>query len=299
VLKADLNALASGKKLKIEGMSLGYRDGLRTASLVAGTQPNACRGEAGQLLFCSLKGLVMVSPGNQVINRQAPPVFIEKVLINKQEKPTGRPADLSPGRGEVEIHYTALSYVAPEKVQFKYQLEGLDTGWVDAGQRRFAHYASLPPGAYRFHVIACNNDGVWNGTGASYSFRLAPHFYQTGWFPGLVLLLFAGLAGVGYRLRIHRLQVNEQKLQRRVDEALAQVKVLSGLLPICGGCKKIRDDKGYWSQIESYIMKHADIEFSHSLCPDCIKRLYPDLADAVLDEMKAAERKNPLKPDKP
>jgi streptogramin lyase len=291
VAKADLNAFAHGKRPRINAVSLGYRDGLRTASLVSGTQPNACLGEAGQLLFCSLKGLVMVSPGNQVVNQLAPPVLIEHVQINKQEQPVDRQPSLPAGPGELEIQYTALSFVAPEKVQFKYQLEGIDAGWVDARNRRFAHYANLPPGGYRFHVIACNNDGIWNQDGASYSFRLQPRFYQTAWFPVLLLLLIAGLAGGGYRLRIHRLRAHERELQRRVDEALAQVNILSGLLPICGGCKKIRDDRGYWNQIESYIMKHADIRFTHSLCPDCLKRLYPDCADEVMSDMKALEEK--------
>ena len=297
VRKADLDALAGGKRHKIEAMALGYRDGLRTVALVAGNQPNACVGEAGRLLFCSLKGLIMVSPVDQTSNRRVPPVFVEKVLINKQEKPADRPADLPPGSGEFEIHYTALSYAAPEKDRFKYQLEGIDTDWIDAGQRRFAYYASLPPGAYQFHVIACNNDGVWNQTGATYAFHLQPHFYQAKWFPVLLLALFTGLAGGGYLLRIRRLEAHERELQRRVDEAMARVKVLSGLLPICGGCKKIRDDLGYWNQIESYIMRYSDIEFSHGLCPDCLKRLYPECADEVLDEMKAAEEKKRTKPD--
>jgi len=295
--KDDLNALAAGKMKKIDVLSLGYRDGLRTTLLVAGTQPNACIGEAGQLFFCSLKGLVVVNPDRHAGNRYVPPVFIEQVLINRQIELVDRPPNPSSGSGEVEIHYTALSYVAPEKVRFKYQLEGMDAGWVDAGQRRFAHYASLPPGSYQFRVIACNNDGVWNQTGATYAFQLNPHFYQTKWFPILVLGLLIVLVGGGYLIRIHRLQARERELQRRVDEAVAQVKVLSGLLPICGGCKKIRDDKGYWNQIESYIMRHADIEFSHGLCPDCLKRLYPDCADEVLDEMKAAEGRKRPKPD--
>jgi ligand-binding sensor domain-containing protein len=299
VPKADLDALAGGKKQKVSAMSLGYRDGLRTASLVAGTQPNASVGEAGQLLFCSLKGVVMVSPGNHTTNLYVPPVFVEQVLINKQEKPVDQPPSLQPGPGEVEIHYTALSYIAPEKVLFKYRLQGIDDGWVDAGQRRFAHYASLPPGSYRFQVIACNNDGIWNEAGAAYAFRLLPHFYQTRWFPVLLLGLLAGLAGGGYRLRIHRLQLNERKLQRRVDEAVAEVKVLSGLLPICGGCKKIRDDKGYWNQIESYISQHADIKFSHSLCPDCMRKFYPDCADEVLAEMKSSQEKDRGQPGHP
>jgi ligand-binding sensor domain-containing protein len=289
VRKADLDALSAGKISKVQVASLGYREGLRTASLVAGTQPNASIGPAGQLLFCSLNGLVQVSPMKEKTNSLVPPVYLEQVSINKQIMPVDRPPELPPGPCEIEIHYTALSYVAPEKVLFKYRLEGVDDRWVEAGQRRFANYASLPPGSYRFQVIACNNDGIWNQTGASYSFRVPPRFYQTAWFAGLTLLLFAGLAGGAYALKIQRLQAHERELQRRVDEAVAQVKVLHGLLPICMGCKKIRDDKGYWNQIENYIARHADIKFSHSLCPDCLKTFYPDVADQVLSEMNAAK----------
>jgi hypothetical protein len=86
-------------------------------------------------------------------------------------------------------------------------------------------------------------------------------------------------------------------LQRRVDEAMAQVKILSGLLPICSSCKKIRDDKGYWNQIEIYLKRYSDIEFSHGVCPDCLKLLYPEIADEVLDEMKAEEESKQSKPD--
>jgi ligand-binding sensor domain-containing protein len=294
VAKADLNAVAAGVKSRVSVVSVGYREGLRSASLVAGTQPNACLDPAGRLLFCSLRGIVQISPGTQTINSNAPPVFIESVRINQSPQPVNRVAEIPPGAGEVEIHYTGLSYVAPEKVRFKYRLEGIDAGWIDAGARRFAHYASLPPGDYRFHVIACNNDGVWNETGATCAFRLIPHFYQTRWFLPLVFLLIAGLAAAAYGFRIRQLRANERKLQRRVDEAVAQVKVLSGLLPICSGCKKVRDDHGYWNQIEQYIMRHAEVEFSHSLCPDCLKRLYPEEADDVLRDMNAAgDKKKP------
>jgi hypothetical protein len=187
--------------------------------------------------------------------------------------------------------------VAPEKLRFKYQLEGKDTAWVDAGQRRFAYYASLPPGSYQFRVIGCNNDGVWNQTGATYTFHIRPHFYQTKWFPVLLLVLLTGLAAGGYQLRIHRLRAHERELQRRVDEAMARVKILSGLLPICSSCKKIRDDKGYWNQIESYLGRYSEIEFTHGVCPDCLKRLYPEFSDEVLDEMKAEEERKQSKPD--
>jgi len=299
VAKADLNAVAAGRQPRVNVVSVGYREGLRSASLVAGTQPTACQDSTGRLLFCSLHGIVEISPGTQTTNSRVPPVFIESVHINQQPQAVNRLAEIPPGVGEVEIHYTGLSYVAPEKVRFKYRLAGIDADWFDAGTRRFAHYASLPPGDYRFQVIACNNDGVWNETGATYAFRLIPHFYQTRWFPPLILVLVAGLVTAAYRLRIRRLQANERRLQHRVDEAVAQVKVLSGLLPICSGCKKVRDDQGYWNQIEQYVMRYSKVSFSHSLCPDCLKRLYPEEADEVLRDIQAAQDKKKPGPNPP
>jgi ligand-binding sensor domain-containing protein len=296
VRKTDLNAVADGQKPSVEVASLGYRDGLRSTSLAAGTHPIACADDSGQLLFCSLKGLVVVTPDRQTMNREIPPVRIEQVQINHHDQPVDQPPALAPGSGELEIHYTALSYVAPEKVRFKYRLEGIDSGWVEAGQRRFAVYAHLPPGDYRFQVIACNNDGVWNKAGAMYAFRLPPRFYQTAWFYASALLMLAGLAGGAYALKLRRLHARERELQRRVNEAVARVKVLQGLLPICTSCKKIRDDHGYWNQIESYMSRNADIQFSHSLCPDCLKTIYPDLADDVIEDLKELQKKTPPTP---
>src|SRR5260370_16996306 len=91
-------------------------------------------------------------------------------------------AHLAAGSRDLEFHYTALSLLVPDRVRFKYKLEGYDRNWVDAGARRTAYYSSLPPGQYTFRVIAANNDGVWNDAGAAYSFTLKPRFYQTFWF---------------------------------------------------------------------------------------------------------------------
>jgi signal transduction histidine kinase len=124
----------------------------------------------------------------------------------------------------VEIHYTGLSFVAPSKVRFKYKLEGFDKAWVDAGTRRVAYYTNLPPGAYRFRVIACNNDGVWNETGATFEFYLQPHFYQTLWFYVLCALAVI-VAGFGlYRLRVRQLRRRTQELEVIVEERTGQLK---------------------------------------------------------------------------
>ena len=80
-------------------------------------------------------------------------------------------------------------------------------------------------------------------------------------------------------------EAEQGRLIEELQAALAQVKQLSGMLPICANCKKIRDDQGYWQQVEQYLVEHSDAHFSHSLCPDCIKKLYPEMADKVLKKI--------------
>jgi hypothetical protein len=196
------------------------------------------------------------------------------------------PIRLPPGGRKVEIHYTALEFSAPEKIRFRYRLEGSEKEWVEAGTRRVAYYTNLAPGDYRFRVIASNTDGVWDPRGTELAFSLQPFFYQTRLFQGLVIAAVALLLTGLYRLRVRRLERNEELLRERVDAAVAQVKVLGGMLPICASCKKIRDDRGYWSQIESYIREHSQAEFSHGICPDCLKKLYPDYEETPRAEMK-------------
>lgn len=281
VSKSDMNDFAEGRIKKITPEVYGVEDGVRNVTFAAGNQPNSGRTRDGRLLFCSLRGVTTVDPEHLSSNTFIPPVHIESVLINKQTVRPGDYVEISPGVGEVEIHYTAASFRAPGKVQFKYQLEGFDREWVVAGTRRFAFYANLPAGNYKFRVIACNDDGVWNETGDSFYFYLKPHFYHTGWFYLLSLLALLAIAGAAFQLRVRQLEAHKKELQKRVTEALAKVKILSGMLPICANCKKVRDDTGYWSQIESYIGEHSDTTITHGICPDCFKKLYPEFVDEI------------------
>ncbi len=118
----------------------------------------------------------------------------------------------------MEIHYASLTFLALEKVTFKYKLEGFDKDWVDAGSRRVAYYTNLPPGTYRFRVAACNNDGVWNNSGAAVKLILQPHFYNTVPFAAACVLLLVLAASGVYRLRLRRVRANEIKLTRLVNE---------------------------------------------------------------------------------
>ena len=118
---------------------------------------------------------------------------------------------------DLEIDYTALSYAAPQKVLFRYMLEGRDSGFQEADTRRQAFYNDLRPGHYRFKVIACNNDGVWNEVGASLGFSVLPAYYQTTWFRALWAAAFLALLWVAYQVRVRQLRSEEQKFREAVE----------------------------------------------------------------------------------
>jgi hypothetical protein len=221
----------------------------------------------------------MVNPARLRRNDVPPPVLLEKVVSDDRSWTPQSALRLPAGTRRVEFHYTALSFSDPSKMRFAYRLEGFDDDWVSAGTERVAHYTRLPPGNYRFQVLASNDSGLWNRAGASVALRLAPRYYQTSLFlMACVLVVAAGAFGL-HRWRVARMRAHERELERRVTEAVARVKRLHGLLPICSSCKKVRDDKGYWSALDQYVRERSEAEFSHGICPDCLARLYPDFAD--------------------
>jgi hypothetical protein len=240
-------------------------------------QPAGWKTHDGNLWFATKKGAVMIDPSGISKNLFPPPVLIERFVVDQANLSMDESINLSPGAEKFEFHYTALSFLVPERILFKYKLEGYDRDWVEAGTRRVAYYTNLPHRNYRFRVIACNNDGVWNEVGTYFEFSLMQSFYETFWFYSLVLIALVGIVYGIYRLRVLGLMRREKELQRRIKEALVNIKTLSGLIPICSNCKKIRDDKGYWDQLEGYIQSHSEVTFSHGICPDCAQKLYPEV----------------------
>ncbi len=217
VSKAELTAFAEGKISRINSVSYGMSDGMLGAECNGGSQNAAWKTPRGVLLFACVRGIIAVSPGSLKSNPLPPPVIIEGALVNGNDVLPGSQRTAA-GRGELEFHFAGLSYLAPEKVTFKYKLEGFDRDWVSAATRRVAYYTNIPPGPYTFRVIAANNDGVWNKTGASLSFYLTPRFYQTaGFYIASALLLVIGAIGV-YLLRIRAMRKREEALLYIVDE---------------------------------------------------------------------------------
>jgi PAS domain S-box-containing protein len=172
----------------------------------------------GALVFPTMKGIASAYPDRLVINGQAPPVLIEESTIDHREF-AGRTAIEPPaGHGQLEFQYTALSFIEPEKIHFKYMLEGFDKDWTAAGSRRVAYYTNIPPGTYQFRVMAQSADGIWSREAATVSLNLPKHFYQTVWFKSLEGLGIMALLAAAYEVRVKQLRANEANLVALVEE---------------------------------------------------------------------------------
>jgi signal transduction histidine kinase/ligand-binding sensor domain-containing protein/CheY-like chemotaxis protein len=215
--QADLEAFARGQLPSIHGVAFGLADGMLSNECNGGFQPAACRTHEGKLWFPTIKGAVVTDPAHLHFNRLPPPVAIEDVWADGKPLSATEVYRVRPGHGDLEIHYAGLSFTAPERVRFRYKLEGFDKDWIDAGNRRVAYYTHVPPGRYRFRVTACNNDGVWNLEGATSPVILEPHFYQTYLFYALCALATATLAFGAYRWRLQRLLARGAELERMVE----------------------------------------------------------------------------------
>jgi ligand-binding sensor domain-containing protein len=285
----DLVRMAEGGPIaQLHAVVLG--DGVLSDAVYSSTQPVVWKAHDGVMWFATRQGLFGIDPSQLGTDRTPPPVYVESVTADHRPQPLKGNVVLAPGTRSLTIDYTAIGLTRPQEVLFRYKLEGYEEGWSDVGTRRTAYYSNLAPGTYVFRVIACNDDGVWNQTGASLAITLQPHFYQTRSFAVAMAVLLVGVIYGGYELRVFRLKARERELKRRVDEALGKVKVLSGLLPICASCKKVRDDKGYWNQIEVYIRERSQADFSHGICPECAKQLFPGVCEHVEAELSEKSR---------
>jgi signal transduction histidine kinase/ligand-binding sensor domain-containing protein/CheY-like chemotaxis protein len=223
--RQDVDDFADGRASTVPAVVYGTYDGMKTGEASApGSHPAGWRTSDGRLWFTTVKGIVVVDPRHILHNDLIPPVVIESVAVNDRLMPSGNDFEIAPGKDRIEFHYTGLSLRIPARVRFKYRLEGYDRDWVDAGPRRVAYYTNLAPGSYRFRVIACNDDGIWNEEGASVRLLLQPQFYQTRWFAALLGLTAILLIVGGQRLNTRRLRARGQELARMVDERTKDLK---------------------------------------------------------------------------
>lgn len=203
----------------------------------ADVEHSACRTADGRIWFPSPLGLVCVDPGRVPTNSSSPLVHIQRVRINDVDCLRSSPAVMPLGKGGLEVQFTAATFITPQKAQFRYQLEGYETNWIDAGTRRSAFFTNLKPGAYRFRVQACNADGIWGRDMDSFSVRLLPPYYQTAWFRLCCgLLAVSALAGgCGWRVahlnrKQRKLQETNVQLESRVQERTRELAEQRNLL---------------------------------------------------------------------
>lgn len=212
-------------------IEFGPADGLRSRETATNSHPSAWRSRDGRLWFATPKGLEEADPSHFPINTIPSPVVLERFAVDdvNQALSASSMLKIAAGRVHFEFDYAGLSFTAPQKVRYRYLLEGFDHHWTEAGARRTAYYTNIPPGTYTFRVEAANNDGLWNTKDAALEFELQPHFYQTIWFYILLTAIIAGMVVVLLRLRLLRAErefnavLGERtRIAREIHDTLAQ-----------------------------------------------------------------------------
>jgi signal transduction histidine kinase len=227
--KRELGDLFEGRASQVTPLVFDTADGLRTTETLLSNNPGF-RAADGRLWFATAKGVSVVDPARISVDDPAPPVSIESFTVDGRAAPAAAGDRVFPaGRGEVTIEYSARHLGASRKVGFRHRLEGLDGGWVEAGSRAHVYYSNLPPGRYRFAVMASNRDGVWNGPGATLDFAIRPPFTRTPLFLALVVAVGLALGLGAHRLRLGQMRARfaaiigeRTRIARELHDTLAQ-----------------------------------------------------------------------------
>jgi ligand-binding sensor domain-containing protein/signal transduction histidine kinase len=223
VPQAELEEVAEGKRARTTSRAYGVDDGMRSEECNALGSPAGWRDSSGRLWFPTIRGAVAYTPGNEEKRTPPPPVLIEELQVDGRTVPGAERDRIPGGEGQIELHYTSPGLRAPNRLRFRYKLEGFDSHWVQAGTRRVAYYTHLPPGGYTFRVEAEYVDGGAMAPGAELSFYLRPRFHQTLAFRLACALAAALLVAGAVRLRMEGLRQRERELRARVDERTAEL----------------------------------------------------------------------------
>jgi signal transduction histidine kinase/ligand-binding sensor domain-containing protein len=308
IARAELDGWVSDSTRVVQATIFDSSDGVRGLGVYGGYGPHVTKSADGKIWFLPAgDGVSVIDPRNLPVNKLPPPVHIEQVIANRMSYDAASGLRLPPLIRDLQIDYTALSLVAPEKNRFRMRLEGWDHDWQDVGTRRQAFYSNLPPRTYRLRVIASNNSGVWNETGAVLDFSIAPAYYQTAWFRTLALVTFLSLLWSAYRIRLrvierHQAEItalNESLMKAQEQErtriagelhdgVMQQISALSIMLGTAR--RKIRSDVEAKAEIRDVQKKLIQVgtevrQLSHDLHPASLKdRGLPDALRVYCDE---------------
>jgi signal transduction histidine kinase len=202
--RPEMDAWVDDPSKLVQATLLDVSEGVRTQSHVSVVQ-DVTKVSDGRIWYLTYDGVSVIDPTHVPFNKVPPPVHIEQVIADGKTYESENGLRLPARTSNLAIDYTALSLVAPEKVHFRYKLEGYDSDWQEAGNRRQVFYTNLPPRNYRFRVMAANNSGVWNEEGALLQFSITPAFYQTTWFRIASVAVILTLLWAVYQLRVRQL----------------------------------------------------------------------------------------------
>jgi len=230
IAATEMDAWVGDSKRTIQNTLFDSSDGVRSRALTTGYTPLVARTADGKLWFLPLDGVSIIDSRHLSVNQLPPPVHVERVTADRKIYWQNLSSDASashprlpPLVRDLTIDYTALSFAAPEKVRFRYKLEGQDPDWKEVVDDREVQYSNLAPGNYRFRVSACNNNGVWNQAGAFLDFSIAPAYYQTPWFRVSCVAAFLALLWGIYRLRLRGIEQRYRE-RKQAEEALRQAR---------------------------------------------------------------------------
>ncbi len=302
--RPSLDAVPPGSQRRIDFQIFDRSDGLASRQCRREYQPLSGRMADGSLWFATMQGLALMDP-RQDFPRQTPTPWIEQITLGDTNSVCLRPGAearmvVPAGTQRMRVSFTGISLGAGERVVFEYRLEPNDHDWISVNQDRTVALRGLHPGNYLFTVRASHDSSVWSPP-VSLPITIAAFFWETASFKVLVALSSLGLSAFlaitvsrrryqramelqgkkhveekAFQLESSNRELRQHKME--LEEALAKVKTLSGLIPICANCHRIRDDKGFWERVEVYIQQRSDAQFSHGICPKCMEKLYPDLA---------------------
>ena len=263
----ELAARGADRGAPIHTWLFDRRHGLRGTVWVQ--SPGACATGDGRLFFATRGGLVEVDP-RRLLVQPSPPV--SAALAESAPLPWRLAAPLSPPAARLGFTYSAPFGHVPEAFRLRYRLQGFDPEWRVARAERARTYQSVPPGRYTFEVEASDEEGRYSGRPLSIPVEVPARLAGPLTFAGAALAFLTLAFLIFQKVRLRIFQRRERELERQVERALAELKVLRGMLPICSLCKKIRDDQGYWEDLGGYVTAHSGVAFTASFCPDCDRK---------------------------
>jgi signal transduction histidine kinase len=230
VRKRDVDAYLAGHAARVPFVAYGPQDGLRGRTFAGGQQPTAIRTSDGRLVFPSYRGLVIVDPRAMGAAPRPPAVIVEEVVAGDVSRSGPGPIELPPGTRQIELRYAAPTFVSPASLSFRYELDGVDPGPVEAGSRHRAFYTNLGPGTYTFRVWATNHEGVSSPGPTTIAIRIAPRFVETWPFRGALVAAFGAALFGAHRMRLAALRRRRDELEEVVASRTDEVRTLNAEL---------------------------------------------------------------------